>query len=188
MPTHLNVTKRFVDLTWVAIDPFPESIPDLQEVTQLTSADLIEFLKSDLVSKGKALISATILSSHVKNNETFLYDATIKAVDDTALMVNFRKAVIVLSDGFDFGSTNTLNQVISNATAKGVPILTVGIGTINAAVLAQMANDTGGQFFVAQTSQNLATIYQQLSSVLYEKQYILKFNQQAAYLVEQRPT
>ena len=108
---------------------------------------------------------------------TFLYDATIKAVDDTALMVNFRKAVIVLSDGFDFGSTNNLNQVISNATAKGVPIFTIGIGTINTAVLAQMANDTGGQFFVAQTSQNLATIYQQLSSVLYENQYILTFNQ-----------
>ena len=42
-----------------------------------------------------------------------------------------------------------------------------------------MATETGGLFYEANTSQNLATIYQQLSSILYEKQYILKFDQLA---------
>ena len=40
-----------------------------------------------------------------------------------------------------------------------------------------MATETGGLFYEANTSQNLANIYQQLSSILFEKQYTLKFNQ-----------
>jgi VWFA-related protein len=147
---------------------------DMGEVVKFgTDFQVMQAFTSD-----KTALAAAAVAPYIKNNDTFLYDAAIKAVDDTALMVNFRKAVIVLSDGFDFGSTHTLNQVISDATAKGVPIFTVGLGSsVNTAVLTQMANDTGGQFFVAQTSQNLATIYQQLTSVLYEKQYILTFNQ-----------
>ena len=167
----------------------PEVSADMQNGTiylfnNLRSGDMGEVVKfgTDFevmqpFTSDKTALAAAAAAPFIKNNDTFLYDATIKAVDDTALMVNYRKAVIILSDGFDFGSTNTLTQVISNATAKGVPIFTVGIGIVNTAVLAQMANDTGGQFFVAQTSQNLATIYQQLSSVLYENQYILTFNQ-----------
>ena len=168
----------------------PEVSVDMQNGTiylfnNLRPADMGEIVKfgtdfqvMQAFTSDKTALAAAAVAPYIKNNDTFLYDATIKAVDDTALMVNFRRAVIVLSDGFDFGSTNTLNQVISNATLKGVPIFTIGLGSsVNTAVLTQMANDTGGQFFTAQTSQNLATIYQQLSSVLYEKQYILEFNQ-----------
>ena len=42
-----------------------------------------------------------------------------------------------------------------------------------------MATTTGGQYFEANTSQNLATIYQQLSSILFKNQYVLKFDQLA---------
>ncbi len=75
-------------------------------------------------------------------------------------------------------STHTLTQVMNNAINKKVPIFTIGIGaSINRTVLQDMATSTGGLFYEANTSQNLANIYQQLSSVLYEKQYTLKFNQ-----------
>jgi hypothetical protein len=44
-------------------------------------------------------------------------------------------------------------------------------------VLMQLAAETGGQFYEANTSQNLASVYQQLSSLLYVNQYVMKFDQ-----------
>ena len=70
-------------------------------------------------------------------------------------------------------------EATSYATSKGVPLFTIGIGgSINSDTLKTMANDTGGLYYEANTSQNLATIYQQLSSILYRNQYILTFDQQ----------
>jgi hypothetical protein len=60
-------------------------------------------------------------------------------------------------------SARSLDEVIANAVSKNVAIFTIGIGgSINRPVLEQMANETGGLFYAANTSQNLATIYQQL--------------------------
>ena len=109
-----------------------------------------------------------------------------QAVDDTAIAnADYRRAVIVGTDGKDEGPTpgvaisnHSLTEVINNAKNKKVPIFTIGLGaSINRDVLVQMATETGGLFYEANTSQNLATIYQQLSSILFEKQYALKFDQ-----------
>ncbi len=96
-----------------------------------------------------------------------------------------RKAVIVATDGVDEGlpattpcSTHTVAQVIANGVDKKVPVFTIGLGaSINATVLQQIASGTGGLYYQSSTSQNLATIYQQLSSLLYANQYVLTFNQ-----------
>ncbi len=37
-----------------------------------------------------------------------------------------------------------------------------------------MAAETGGLYYQANTSQNLATIYQQLASLLYGNQYVVE--------------
>ena len=44
-------------------------------------------------------------------------------------------------------------------------------------MLEQLATTTGGLYYKANTSQNLATIYQQLSSILFKNQYVLRFDQ-----------
>ena len=68
--------------------------------------------------------------------------------------------------------------MISNARSKGVPVFTIGIGTdANGTVLQDLASQTGGLFFRALSSQNLATIYAQLSTLLFQDQYVLTFNQ-----------
>jgi hypothetical protein len=92
--------------------------------------------------------------------------------------------VIVLSDGYDIDSngnqlsTHTLDEVILNATNKGVPIFTILIGDIvNVNVLTRMADETGGQLFEALNSDNLKNIYRQISSILFENQYVLQFDQ-----------
>jgi hypothetical protein len=169
----------------------PVAIADMESGFQdlfngLRTGDLGEVIKFDsevaviqAFTSVKAALLTAVTTPFDQGRYTKLYDAAYKAVDDTALQTSPRRAVVITTDGTDEGpSTKSLNDVINNAVAKGVPIFTIGIGSnINTAVLQQMANDTGGQFFQALTSQNLATIYQQLTSVLYQKQYILTFNQ-----------
>jgi hypothetical protein len=104
------------------------------------------------------------------------------AVTEAATKTSFRRATIIATDGEDVGPTSPYSSVslptlIANAVAAKVPLFTVGVGTnINRTVLREMATGTGGLFFEATTSQNLATIYQQLSSILYGNQYVVKFN------------
>jgi Ca-activated chloride channel family protein len=135
----------------------------------------------------KAALVAAVSAAFDKGRFTRLYDATYQAVEDAGARTGYRRAVVVATDGADEGPTpgvqysaRSLNDVISNAVAKKVPIFTIGIGTsINSTVLQQMAGASGGVYYQANTSQNLATIYQQLTSILYQKQYTLKFDQQA---------
>jgi hypothetical protein len=131
----------------------------------------------------KAALVAGLAAPWTKGPATLLYDSVYKAIDDTAAQTAYRRAVIVATDGYDDltgggvpASTRTADQVISYAVSKGVPVFTIGIGdSANTDVLRQMASDTGGVFYNANTSQNLATIYQQLSSLLSVNQYVLRY-------------
>lgn len=132
----------------------------------------------------KAALLAAIAAPFDKGGATKMYDAAFQSVGDTAAQATarpaLRKAVIVATDGVDNASVRTLAEVAASAASQNVPIFTIGIGaSINRTALEQLAADTGGLYYEANTSQNLATIYNQLSSVLYEKQYILKFDQLA---------
>lgn len=131
----------------------------------------------------RALLQAKVAEAFNQGDGTRLYDTVYKAVDDAAMKTSFRRAVIVATDGVEDlppsapPSVQNINTVIANAKSKNVPIFTVGIGAnINATDLGKMATDTGGIFYQANTSQNLATIYQQLASLLYENQYVLTFS------------
>ena len=109
-----------------------------------------------------------------------MYDAAYQSVEDTGAKTNYRRAVIVATDGSDNASARSLADVTTLAVNRNVPIFTIGIGSsINRPTLEEVAAGTGGLYYEANTSQNLATIHRQLSSILYEKQYILRFDQLA---------
>jgi len=125
----------------------------------------------------KTLLQSVIATPWDEGPNTRLYDAANLSVTETAKKTAFRRAAIIATDGVDDGSSAPLDTAISNAQTAKVPLFTVGVGSgINTTVLNRMAADTGGLFFEASTSQNLATIYQQLSSILYGNQYVVKFD------------
>ena len=117
---------------------------------------------------------------------TALYDAVMKAVDDLSLRTKNRKAIIVITDGRDDDgsgnpmSVNSLNDVIANASTNGVPVFTIGLGSADAAILQQLADETGGTYSDSTTSDNLATIYRQLSDILFTDQYVLTYDSDLA--------
>ena len=149
---------------------------DIGEVVKFGSeVEVTQTFTSD-----KAKLLAAIAAPFDKGSSTKMYDAVFQAVDDTGPQSNFRKAVVVATDGTDNASTRTLADVTSNALSRNVPVFAIGIGaSINRTALESLAAGTGGLYYEANTSQNLATIYRQISSILYEKQYILKFDQLA---------
>jgi VWFA-related protein len=74
------------------------------------------------------------------------------------------KAVVLISDGGEFDSTDaTLGSVLDSANARGVPIFTIGVADLSEPgfeqLLTSLADDTGGEFFEAPTSQNIADAY-----------------------------
>jgi VWFA-related protein len=149
-------------------------------------AEIIKFATTIAVAQDyisdKTLLKDAVYSTLDVGTHTALYDAVVKAVDDTSLRSKNRKAVIVMTDGYDDDgsgnqiSNNSLNDAINYAKSKGIPIFPVGLGDqINLAILQQIADDTGGQFYVATTSDNLKTIYQQLADILFKDQYILTY-------------
>jgi Ca-activated chloride channel family protein len=148
-------------------------------------AEIVKFASEIEVVQGftsdKDLLTNAIYYPVDVGSHTRLYDAAWQAVDDIALGLKPRKAVIILTDGEDDDGTgdpissHSLSEVINHANDIGVPLFTVGLGNINDAVLEQMANDTGGQFFDSPTSDNLGNIYSQIAKVLFENQYILTY-------------
>lgn len=130
----------------------------------------------------KTRLQSVIATPWDKGRDTKLYDAANLSVTETATKTAFRRAAIIATDGEDLGPTSPFSSVdlptvIANAVKDKVPLFTVGVGNnINRAVLTQMATGTGGLFYEASTSQNLATIYNQLSSILYGNQYVVTFN------------
>lgn len=126
----------------------------------------------------KSQLLAAIVAPFEIRSGTSLYDSVYQAADDIGMKTSFRRAIVVTTDGVDTRSRRGLSEAIANAVNKRVPVFTIGIGSdIDRDVLRQLAVETGGQFYEANTSQNLATVYQQLSSLLYVNQYVMTFDQ-----------
>ena len=107
---------------------------------------------------------------------TVLYDALYQAVDETAVVSrNRRRAVVVLTDGEDTKSVDhNVTEVIDHALEEGVPIFTIGLGNVFFENLQQIADETGGQYFLAPTSGDLEDIYEQIAAIL-SQQYIIEY-------------
>jgi Ca-activated chloride channel family protein len=176
-----------------SINDYPEIVSDMENavadfVEQLGNNDEAEIEKFaeqievvQAFTSDKNLLKNAIYETVDLGRKTALYDAAYLAVEDTASRIKERKAVIIVTDGEDYGgdapiSSRTLDDVINLANEESVPIFTVGLGEeILEDVLIQMANDTGGQYFDSPNSDNLLNIYKQLSDILFEDQYIIQY-------------
>ena len=108
---------------------------------------------------------------------TILYDALITAINETALRSNDRRAIIVFSDGYDEESTSTLSDVSDQAILKGVPIFTIAYTDAThpkPEIMQQLAQETGGEFYLAPSSALMEGIYDKIAQTL-SQQYLLGY-------------
>ena len=114
-------------------------------------------------------------------NQTRLYDAVWQAVEAAAdPSRNDRRAVVVLTDGIDEGSIDhQIADVVENANESGVPVFTIGLGNVFIPTLQHLADQTGGQYFLAPTSNELQSIYQSIAEIL-TNQFTIEYESPSA--------
>lgn len=107
---------------------------------------------------------------------SLMYDALRSAIDNLVTQANNR-AIILISDGIDTGngSFKTPAEATSYANEKGVTIFTIGIGDVNTDAMSQLASNTGGQFFIAANTDQLAGIYQAIKNII-SGRYTIQYN------------
>jgi hypothetical protein len=106
---------------------------------------------------------------------TFLWDALNDVLGRIDLEPNENRVVVHLTDGFDDGSTVTLDEVIALANDQNVTLFTIGFGNIEFEPLERLAGETGGQFFEADEDlSNLGVIYDTILGLL-SNRYELTF-------------
>ena len=78
-----------------------------------------------------------------------------------------QSCIVVVTDGDDNASTNTLNAVIQAATNSNVKIYAVGFGyNINTANLANLTSKTGGAYYTGTNGVQMASEFAQIGKAL----------------------
>jgi Ca-activated chloride channel homolog len=109
--------------------------------------------------------------------ETSLYDAIYRICDEKMIRETGRKAIIILSDGEDASSETTLKQATELALRSEAIIFAISVnkgGFFGAggedkegdAVLAELANQTGGRVFFPFKIEDLDESFRQISQEL----------------------
>lgn len=160
-----GAAKNFIDL-------LDENLGEEAEIIKFSNTvEIVQGFTSD-----KTLLKAAVDAKIDFLGGTRLHDAVYQAVADAEKKLDARRAVIVLTDGNDEGDSNlTLDEVISDAAERGVPVFAIGLGEdIDIDTLNRLADETGGQSYSAPDSAALQAIYSQISEIL-ENQYVLTY-------------
>ncbi|MDE3095637.1 MAG: VWA domain-containing protein [Chloroflexota bacterium] len=124
-----------------------------------------------------AAASAVIDRLQASGN-TALYEATAGAALKAATSKASRRAIILLSDGADYGSSGTVSrqQAIDAAGKVGVPFFAIGEGTdIDRAYLQQLAAASNGRYLEAPDPRQLGDLYASIARLL-RSQYVITFD------------
>jgi VWFA-related protein len=158
---------------YAAIVKFNNSNPAKASIVQ-------PFTLTDAVGKG-TLVNAAMLP--YPGNFTNVYDAINVALDHFVspppgvTLPPGPKAVVLISDGEDNASINTQSFVIDKASSLGIPLFTIGVGTLGTTgsnVMNALAARTGGNYISAPTQAEVTNAYVTISSRL-DNGYLLSF-------------
>ena len=109
------------------------------------------------------------------NGNTALYEAVAQSGRLAASLGFQRRAVILLSDGEDFGGRSALNreQSLAEAAQGETLFYIIGVGSqIDRPYLEELAARSGGRFFVANSAAEVPGIYTNIEAIL-RSQYVV---------------
>jgi VWFA-related protein len=122
--------------------------------------------------------AASIIRGLQAAGNTALYQATAGAALKAASSPASRRAIILLSDGADYGSDGTVSRevAVDAVTKVGVPFFAIGEGTdIDAAYLQQLGSASNGRYLQAPDPRQLTDLYAGIARLL-RSQYIVTFD------------
>jgi tight adherence protein C len=140
-------------------------------ITFSTTASVARGLTSDK----DALIAST--NAAVATGNTAIFDAVAAAVDVlSGVPAQTRRAIVLLTDGQDTSSHLSLAATTDRLRGQGYPLYVIGLGTsLDRPVLQALADgSTGGQAYVAPSSEQLSGIYAGLAQLI-SAQYVVTY-------------
>lgn len=134
----------------------------------------IEFDTQVTVAAGFSNDSALLterVNRTVAGSDTAFLDAVYRGIGMLAEAPdNAARVVLVLTDGLDNRSSNTLESLIEAAAGSGVAVYTIGLGTqIHERTLRRLAADTNGNYYFSPGAETLSGIYKTISHVLHSR-------------------
>jgi Ca-activated chloride channel family protein len=149
-------------------------------VASLSSADQVgvvvlseEARVAAALTQDKASASSAIQTLEASGRSP-LHDAIVKAVDVLKDLPAGRKAVIVLSDGHDDGSTFSLRDAIDEAEFWSIPIYPIGFGSVKRDALEKIADLTGGYVQIRPDTSELEQAFGNVLDLL-RQHYMISF-------------
>jgi hypothetical protein len=154
---------------------FVDTIRPIDSVAILTFGRNVELVQ-DFTTDKNALNAA--IDSIQALGQTPLYQGAFDAVELAARAPNQRRAVIVLSDGAEFGGISRVGRqaAVELAVVRGVPVYTIGIGFgFDRTYLQELSTATNAQFDESPDATELSDIFGSLARLL-SSQYIVTLN------------
>lgn len=139
-------------------------------------------------TRDKAKCIQKIYNITAKGN-TALYDAVILSLGQASTSRGPRKAIIVISDGYDTKSKTKYETMLGEVKDKKIPIYVIGLGNSNKNVLKEIAKMSGGKYFFSPSSDDLFDIYFRIGENL-KNTYVIEhlklydFGDNALYRIE----
>lgn len=140
------------------------------------------------ITADRNTLKTAIDDLQASQNDTSMYDALAKA-EEILQSETGRKAVIVLTDGMDNRSKNTVDSVVAGMDMAGLSISTVALGEplegkvvltgVDESALRTLASQAGGSFGYAIDAAALQSLYEQLGRTLHSE-YVITYSSPAA--------
>lgn len=163
-----SISSAEIEDIKIAAKSFISNMKDTDRVAIIEFDSTVNTLQG--FTNDKTILEAAI-DSISSGGSTHLYDAVYDAVSLTA-SESGQKAIIVMTDGVEGGSSHSESDVINYALLYGIPVYTVGMGDgINETTLQNISNGTyagsnGSGYYHAPTSSDLTNLYSTISNVL----------------------
>jgi len=122
--------------------------------------------------------AAAVLDGLTAGGNTALYQATAAAAVKIGTSASSRRAIVLLSDGADYGTDGAVSreQAVQAVTSVAAPVFAIGEGTdLDTAYLRQIASATKGRYLEAPDPSQLADLYASVARLLHS-QYIVTFD------------
>jgi VWFA-related protein len=162
---------------------FIAALAPADRVAVIAFSDDVRVLLDYTSDRAAALAAVNALEAV---GDTALYQAAADAAHRAAQSSATRRAVLLLSDGLDYGGRSRIGrqESLTEAMKSGVPFYVIGLGNqIDRSYLEYLAVATSGRFLEAPTPQDLAGLYRAIAAEL-QSQYVLELDATGMPLAE----
>lgn len=161
-----------LDVTKKALGTFIDALGPQDTVALLSYSDQVKVVQGYTSDKTALKAAVNTLSA---NGPAAIYDAVGQAAQLQGALPQQRKVLLVLADGGDTASKQTMDQASAAAQDAHVPIYAVGLGSgVHHDILDVLAGRTGGQVTYATSNDQLTPAFQDLATH-FRRLYILTY-------------